>query len=133
MKKTSQIWLYRAAWCLAIAVGGCGGKAIVPSSYSTFTDELNVFTQYPDGWSADGGGQKDYSWAKFSSGNAQIEVDSDLATRVLLSQIAVTGQFPRPGWGLLIPGRPRTKPTGWKQNNSPMKGPSRRKNRCGCK
>jgi hypothetical protein len=67
----------------------------VPTSYNTFSDGQKIFKiQYPAGWACESGGNGDFSRAKFSSGNAQIEVEADVATHVLLSEMAQTGIMP---------------------------------------
>jgi hypothetical protein len=100
MKNANRTWLILATWGAVLTIGGCGGKAVVPNSYSTFTDSLNNFTiQYPDGWSCDSGGQKNYAWARFGSGSTLIEVESDLANATVLTELAVTGAMPVGGSG----------------------------------
>jgi hypothetical protein len=95
MTNSTQKWFVWATWCLAIVVGGCGGPTAVPTSYSTFSDGQNIFKiQYPAGWSCRSGGNGTFSQASFSSGNAQIDVEADVATHALLSEIAVSGTVP---------------------------------------
>jgi hypothetical protein len=95
MTNPKKKWFVWTAWCMAIAFGGCSGPTAVPSSYSTFTDKQNMFKiQYPDGWSCESVGKMEFSKAKFSSGNALIEVEADLTTRALLSEMATTGVNP---------------------------------------
>lgn len=95
MKYANRTWLILAAYAAVLAIGGCGGKTVVPNSYTKLTDSQNNFSiQYPSGWSCDNGGKLNYSWAKFGSGNSLIEVESDLANSVILSEMAVTGAKP---------------------------------------
>ena len=70
---------------------GCGGRAIVPASFETFNSKDGSFkVQYPAKWEADGGGRSGYYWAKFSSGNASITVDTSAAGS-LIADIAKMG------------------------------------------
>jgi hypothetical protein len=84
-----------ATVCVALSFAGCGGRAAVPTSYNTFSDDQKMFKiDYPAGWSSESGGRINFSRAKFTSGNAEIEVQADPVTSVLLSQIATTGVMP---------------------------------------
>jgi hypothetical protein len=95
MTKPHKKWFFLAVWCMAFAFGGCGGPTAVPTSYSTYSDDQKIFKiQYPDGWACESGSRDGFSRAKFSSGNAVIEVESDVATRALISEIAQTGILP---------------------------------------
>lgn len=65
---------------VAVALAGCGGKAVVPSSYKSYNAKNGAFKiEYPDGWTAEGGGNAQYASAKFTSGKAQIEVYTGLS------------------------------------------------------
>jgi hypothetical protein len=69
------IWL--VAICVALAVAGCAGKAAIPTSYTTYSCSDGSFhLEYPTGWEAEGGDNPHDSWAKFTSGGAQIYVDA---------------------------------------------------------
>ena len=79
-KRNSEIWALAAVVGAALAVAGCAGKAVVPTSYDTYNSKDGSFQlQYPAGWDADGGDRSGYAWAKFTSGNAVISVDANLA------------------------------------------------------
>jgi hypothetical protein len=69
------------AWAVASAVlatCGCGGRAVVPSSYKTYNaDDGSFQIAYPAEWEVAGGG-KGLAWAKFTSGSAQIAVETGL-------------------------------------------------------
>lgn len=87
--------LFLAAYCLTFVLYGCGKPTAVPKSYKTYSDDQQIFkVLYPEGWARDTGGRPNYSRAKFTSGNAQIEVEADLITRVLITEIAATGVSP---------------------------------------
>jgi hypothetical protein len=100
----------KAGWAWAVAGAvlltcGCGGRAVVPSSYETYkADDDSFKIQYPAQWKASGGG-KGYAWAKFISGNAQIKVDTSLVGS-LIGDIAQSQNqaFGHDGKGAKIPG-----------------------------
>lgn len=79
----------------ALVAGGCGGPAVVPTSYDSFSDKHNTFKmQAPGGWTSDSGGNdKKYSWAVFASGGAKIAVDVD-GMGALILRTAETGINP---------------------------------------
>ena len=62
-----------------LVAGGCGGPAVVPTSYDSFADKHNTYKiQAPGGWTFDSGGDgKKYSWAVFASGGATISIEVD--------------------------------------------------------
>jgi hypothetical protein len=65
-----------AVICAALAVEGCKGRAVIPSSYKTFNaDDGSFAIEYPAEWEVESGGKSGYAWAKFSSGAAEITVD----------------------------------------------------------
>jgi hypothetical protein len=70
---------------VVLAVGasfaGCGsGPVAAPTSYSQYNAKDGTFAcEYPDGWSADGGGKNGPLWATFTSGPAEIRVNADVA------------------------------------------------------
>jgi hypothetical protein len=69
------MWL--VAICAVLAVAGCAGKAVIPTSYTTYScNDGSFHVQYPTGWEADGGDTPQYSWAKFTSGGAKIFVEA---------------------------------------------------------
>lgn len=82
----------KAGWAYAIAGAvlvtcGCGGRAVVPSSYNTHKAADKSFQiDYPAEWKAEGGGTK-LAWASFTSGNAKIDVETGL-TGSLIGDIA---------------------------------------------
>jgi hypothetical protein len=62
---------------------GCGGRAVVPSSYETYKSDGGAFQiLYPAGWDATGWGAT-FPSAKFTSGSAAIEVDTALMGSLL--------------------------------------------------
>jgi hypothetical protein len=64
---------------LAVSLGGCGGPATVPKSYSSYKAEDGSFKiEYPAEWTVEGGGKGGYGWAKFTSGNSEIKVTTSL-------------------------------------------------------
>jgi hypothetical protein len=85
MKNHNKIMCASGRWALAaaigavLAIGGCGGKAVVPTSYDPYNAKDGSFQiQYPAGWESDGGDRSGYAWAKFTSGRAVISVDADI-------------------------------------------------------
>jgi hypothetical protein len=61
---------------------GCGGEVPAPTSFAECLDQGGQFIcDSPKGWEVDAGGKPDSpnSFARFSKGNAQISVMSDLA------------------------------------------------------
>ena len=57
---------------------GCNSAPVAaPSSYADFNSKGGTFAlKYPEGWQADGGGKRGLEWAKFTSGSAEIKVDT---------------------------------------------------------
>lgn len=65
-----------------LAISGCGGAVPAPAAFTAYNDTGGRFTcDAPKGWEVTGGGKPDSpnSWAKFTSGNAEIRVEADLA------------------------------------------------------
>lgn len=72
-------WKYSAC-AAAIVVNlilvGCGGNVPAPKNYSTWNATDGTFSiQYPEGWTAKGGGKQGVQWAEFSQGSAKIRID----------------------------------------------------------
>jgi hypothetical protein len=62
----------------AVTIAGCAGRAAIPTSYSTYNSPDGTFKiQYPADWTSEGGAKGQFAWAKFTSGHAEIEVDSN--------------------------------------------------------
>jgi len=82
--------LFVAAIGLAM-VAGCGSEPVsAPTTYAAYNSPGGTFAlEYPDGWEADGGGKRGLEWAKFTSGPAQIRVDTGVAGS-LMGDIAGT-------------------------------------------
>jgi hypothetical protein len=75
-----------------LSCAGCGETVAAPKSYVAYTSKDSRFAcDYPQGWKADGGGNTDYSWAKFTKENAEIRIDADIAGS-LMGDIAKSGQ-----------------------------------------
>jgi hypothetical protein len=76
---------------LMLALCGCSSPASVPQSYKPYNCKDGTFSiQYPDKWEAQGGGKGTYAWAKFTSGNAEILVNTSVASS-LIGDIASAG------------------------------------------
>jgi hypothetical protein len=76
---------------MLFVLGGCGGKAVVPTSYNTFNaDDGSFQLEYPAEWTVESGGKSGFAWANFKSGSAQILVDSN-SVGSLIGDIAKTG------------------------------------------
>jgi hypothetical protein len=73
------------------SIAGCGGApAKAPTAYADYNSPGGTFAcQYPEGWEADGGGKRGLEWAKFTSGSAEIRVDTGVAGS-LMGDIAGT-------------------------------------------
>lgn len=60
-----------------LLAGGCGGPATAPTNFASFNAKDGAFKcDYPADWEAEGGGVKGYFWAKFTSGSAEISIQS---------------------------------------------------------
>jgi hypothetical protein len=69
------------------AAGGCGGGVEAPASFASYNAKDGSFAcEYPDGWETAGGG-KGHQWAKFTSGSAEIKVQTNI-TGSLMGDIA---------------------------------------------
>lgn len=80
MNLNRKMGILAAAVGTVLAIGGCAGKAVVPTSYDTYNAKDGSFQiQYPAGWESDGGDKSGYAWAKFISGGAVISVDANIA------------------------------------------------------
>jgi hypothetical protein len=78
---------------LIIGASGCGGSVPAPKAFAKYDSPDGRFAcDYPQGWEKAGGGKADkpISWAKFTSGNAEIRVDADFAGS-LFGDIAKAG------------------------------------------
>jgi hypothetical protein len=63
-----------------LAIGGCTGNTVMPTSYDTFNAADGSFQiQYPAGWEVTRGGSRGYLWVKFTSGDAEMLVDTSVA------------------------------------------------------
>lgn len=86
-----------AVWTIAfmcLVVCGCGSQAVVPSSYTTYTANDGGFSiDAPAEWQSELGGASGYSYAKFTSGSAEIMVDTNL-TASLIGDISKIGSSP---------------------------------------
>jgi hypothetical protein len=60
---------------------GCGsGPVAAPTSYSLYNSKAGTFEiEYPDGWTATGGGGRGPEWARFETGPVFIRVSADVA------------------------------------------------------
>jgi hypothetical protein len=73
-----------AVWVLPFLFGlsGCGGSVPAPTAFVAYNSPDGRFAcDYPKGWEVAGGGKAElpYSSTKFTSGNAEIRVDTDFA------------------------------------------------------
>lgn len=79
MNCNKNIRTLAAAIGAILVIGGCTGKAVVPTSYNTYNAKDGSFQiQYPAGWEADGGDRSGYAWAEFTSGGAVISIDANV-------------------------------------------------------
>lgn len=93
MSHTSRVFFF----VFVVFVGGahltgCGSAPVpAPTSYASFNSKGGTFElEYPDGWTAAGGGGRGPEWAKFESGPASIRVNADV-TGGLMGDIASLG------------------------------------------
>jgi hypothetical protein len=71
--------VWAAAIGAALVLSGCSSSAVVPQSYNKYNSKDGTFQiQYPAGWQAEGGGKAGYAWAKFTSGSAEIAVNTNV-------------------------------------------------------
>lgn len=79
-KRDSRVAMLVATAGVLWAIGGCGNsRAIVPTSYAPYNDKNAAFKiDCPSGWKWEGGGSPGHSWAKFTSGNAEISVRTSM-------------------------------------------------------
>ena len=78
---------------LLSAVTGCGGSVPAPTAFVAYNSPDGRFAcDYPKGWEVAGGGKADlpYASTRFTSGNAEIRVDTDFAGS-LFGDIAKAG------------------------------------------
>ncbi|MBN2578340.1 MAG: hypothetical protein JXB10_05055 [Pirellulales bacterium] len=69
-----------AAAGLVVALGGCNEPAVIPGSYQTYNHPDGTFKiEYPTEWEAKGDGKGCCAWASFTSGGAEIQVDTSTA------------------------------------------------------
>jgi hypothetical protein len=62
-----------------LTLGGCTGATVMPTTYDTYDAKDGSFLiEYPAGWEVTSGGSLGYAWAKFTSGSAQVTVDTNL-------------------------------------------------------
>jgi hypothetical protein len=96
LSRRVKLFLLTGLAGLLPAIGGCGGPAVVPRTFSTYKDPNKFFSvQYPDDWDANTGSSANAKkgWAKYSSGNAEIHV-SVCPVADLIAAIAQTGINP---------------------------------------
>ena len=68
-----------------LLMAGCGGEVTVPTSFDSYNSTKGTFAcEYPSGWECKGGGKRGPSWAKFSSGSAEIKIDTGIVGSVLV-------------------------------------------------
>lgn len=73
--------------------GGCGAKAVVPTSYEDYNCKYGNFKiQYPAEWQVQSGGKGRYASARFTSGKALILVETSLSGS-LFGSMAQTGML----------------------------------------
>jgi hypothetical protein len=68
---------YRTQFLLAAVAGAV---LVMPTTYNTYDSKDGSFLiECPAGWEVKGGGNRGSAWAKFTSGSAEVTVDTDLA------------------------------------------------------
>jgi hypothetical protein len=55
-----------------------------PTAYTAFNSKPGTFAcEYPEGWQAEGGGKRGLEWAKFTSGPAEIRIDTGVGASLI--------------------------------------------------
>src|SRR5262245_2964891 len=74
---------------------GCSQQATpVPTAYQKWTpNEAYFHMQYPEGWTAEGGGKQGLQWAEFSKGSCKISASTDVASSLVGDIVSGGGQF----------------------------------------
>jgi hypothetical protein len=87
----------------ALSAPGCGGSVPAPTAFKEYGSPSGRFAcEYPEGWEATGAGKPDSpnSWAKFTKGSAEIQVEADLAGSLYADMAraggGMTGENPEP-------------------------------------
>jgi hypothetical protein len=77
------------------SIVGCGSAPITaPTSYGQYNAKDGTFAcEYPEGWSADGGGKGGPLWATFASGAAEIRANADVAGSLMGGLVGGGGGF----------------------------------------
>ena len=97
--------LVAAAVGLVFLLTGCTGRAVVPTAYDTYNcKDGNFKIQYPAGWQVEPSGQGSYASVKFTSGGAEITVETSLAGS-LVGEMASSGMLK-----FIAPGQPENLP-----------------------
>lgn len=97
-----NLWICMTVMSALLILTGCGSKTVVPTTFKLFRDKEKSFKiEYPDGWTSEGGGRSGYAWAKFTSGKAEIIVDSSICN-ALLGDTVQTGLLPSSDSGLSL-------------------------------
>jgi hypothetical protein len=76
------LWAVGLLIVALVEISGCAGAVPAPTEFVAYSDTGGRFAcDRPKDWESDGGGKPDSpnSWAKFTSGNAEIRVEADLA------------------------------------------------------
>jgi hypothetical protein len=76
MKRGHSGIAFAMAMVVSTVLAGCGGNVPAPKNYTTWNATDGTFSvQYPEGWTASGGGKHGVQWAEFSKGSAKIRID----------------------------------------------------------
>jgi hypothetical protein len=80
---------------LMFAVGGCHSRAAIPTSYDSYNCPYGNFkVQYPAGWQVEPSGKGRYASVTFTSGNAQISVETSITGSLIGDQVSASlGKF----------------------------------------
>jgi len=79
IKCNRKMFVCVAAVGSALVMSGCGGRAVIPTSYNTYNAKDGSFKlEHPAGWAMEDGGKSGYAWVKFTSGSAEISVDANV-------------------------------------------------------
>jgi hypothetical protein len=96
MALPSSLWRPAATVCVflaMLALSGCGEAVSEPKVFVTYHSTDGRFDcDCPKGWETDGGGKPESPncWAKFTKGNAEVNISADLAGS-LFGDIAKSG------------------------------------------
>jgi hypothetical protein len=85
LNRPQGVYYHLVSLVLLAGVIGCGaGPVAAPTEFAEYNSPGGTFAcEYPKNWQADGGGKRGLEWAKFTSGPAQIKIDTGVAASLM--------------------------------------------------